>query len=125
MLGGIPTSSVKRVLKVPSDEQPTTEQTSVTLRSPRRKVAVRRLAPEAVNFRHRDAPYAVDPLGLALGDLRTLVGLHVALIATGYDIAAQMSDVDVDDVAVRGRPPFPPAPGSCSGRPRGTPFLSV
>ncbi len=33
-LGGIPTSSVKRVLKVPSDEQPTVKQTSVTLRSP-------------------------------------------------------------------------------------------
>jgi len=42
-----------------------------------------------VNFRHRDAPYAVDPLGLALGDLRTLVGLHVALIATGYDIEVE------------------------------------
>jgi hypothetical protein len=32
MLGGIPTSSVKRLLKVPSDEQPTAKQTSVTLR---------------------------------------------------------------------------------------------
>ncbi len=27
MLGGTPTSSVKRVLKVPSDEQPTAKQT--------------------------------------------------------------------------------------------------
>jgi hypothetical protein len=36
VLGGIPTSSVKRVLKVPSDAQPTAKQTSVTLRSPRR-----------------------------------------------------------------------------------------
>jgi hypothetical protein len=31
MLGGTPTSSVKRLLKVPSDEQPTAKQTSVTL----------------------------------------------------------------------------------------------
>src|SRR2546422_529923 len=36
VLGGLPTSSVKRLLKVPSDEQPTAKQTSVTLRSPRR-----------------------------------------------------------------------------------------
>ena len=52
----MPTSSVKRLLKVPSDEQPTSKQTSVTLRSPpaqqrhgaldapRHQVAVRRLA---------------------------------------------------------------------------------
>ena len=31
----MPTSSVKRLLKVPSEEQPTAKQTSVTLRSPR------------------------------------------------------------------------------------------
>jgi hypothetical protein len=31
VLGGIPTRSVKRLLKVPSDEQPTSKQTSVTL----------------------------------------------------------------------------------------------
>jgi hypothetical protein len=29
VLGGAPTNSVKRVLKVPSDEQPTAKQTSV------------------------------------------------------------------------------------------------
>src|SRR6266581_8444012 len=42
VLGGIPTSSVKRLLKVPSDEQPTSKQTSVTLRSPRRSSAIAR-----------------------------------------------------------------------------------
>ncbi len=31
MLGGTPANSVRRVLKVPSDEQPTAKQTSVTL----------------------------------------------------------------------------------------------
>jgi hypothetical protein len=40
--GDIPTSSVKRVLKVPSDAQPTAKQTSVTLRSPRRSSAIAR-----------------------------------------------------------------------------------
>src|SRR5436305_2079243 len=42
VLGGIPTSSVNRLLKVPSDEQPTAKQTSVTLRSPRRSSAIAR-----------------------------------------------------------------------------------
>src|ERR1700736_5070441 len=42
VLGGIPTSSVKRVLKVPSDAQPTAKQTSVTLRSPPRSSAIAR-----------------------------------------------------------------------------------
>ena len=41
-LGGIPTSSEKRVLKVPSDWHPTSKQTSVTLRSPRRSSAIAR-----------------------------------------------------------------------------------
>jgi hypothetical protein len=41
-LGDIPTSSVKRVLKVPSDEQPTAKHTSVTLMSPRRSSAIAR-----------------------------------------------------------------------------------
>jgi hypothetical protein len=56
VLGGTPTSSVKRVLNVPSDEQPTAKHTSVTLRSalsqhrhrtldaPRHQIAVRRFA---------------------------------------------------------------------------------
>ncbi|MDT5389119.1 MAG: hypothetical protein QOE04_2760 [Mycobacterium sp.] len=38
----MPTNSVKRVLNVPSDEQPTAKQTSVTLRSPRRSSAIAR-----------------------------------------------------------------------------------
>jgi hypothetical protein len=42
VLGGTPTNSVKRVLKVPSEEQPTAKQTSVTLRSPRRSNAIAR-----------------------------------------------------------------------------------
>ena len=41
-LGETPTSSVKRVLNVPKDEQPTVKQTSVTLRSPRRSRAMAR-----------------------------------------------------------------------------------
>ena len=41
-LGGMPTNSVKRVLKVPSEEQPTAKQTSVTLRSPVRSRAMAR-----------------------------------------------------------------------------------
>ena len=42
VLGDIPTNSLKRVLKVPSDEQPTAKQTSVTERSPRRNSAIAR-----------------------------------------------------------------------------------
>ena len=41
-LGGTPTSSVKRVLKVPSDEQPIAKHTSVTLSSPPRSSAIAR-----------------------------------------------------------------------------------
>jgi hypothetical protein len=39
LLGGIPTSSVKRLLKVPSDEQPTAKQTSVRLAVGERELA--------------------------------------------------------------------------------------
>jgi hypothetical protein len=38
----MPTSSVKRVVNVPGDAQPTAKQTSVTLRSPRRSSAIAR-----------------------------------------------------------------------------------
>ena len=38
----MPTSSVNRVLNVPSEEQPTAKQTSVTLRSPRCSRAIAR-----------------------------------------------------------------------------------
>ena len=41
-LGGTPTSSVNRVLNVPSDWQPTAKQTSVTLRSPLRSSVIAR-----------------------------------------------------------------------------------
>src|SRR5664279_4127260 len=41
-LGGTPTNSVNRVLKVPRDEQPTAKQTSVTLMSTRRSSAIAR-----------------------------------------------------------------------------------
>jgi hypothetical protein len=55
VLGGTPTNSVKRLLNVPSDAQPTAKQTSVTLTpstqqrhrpldTPRHQIAVRRLA---------------------------------------------------------------------------------
>ena len=42
LAGGTPTSAVKRLLKVPSEEHPTAKQTSVTLRSPRRRIAIAR-----------------------------------------------------------------------------------
>ena len=42
MLGGTPTTSVKRVLNLRNDEQPTAKQTSVTLRSPQRDSAIAR-----------------------------------------------------------------------------------
>jgi hypothetical protein len=40
VLGGMPTSSAKRVPKAPSDEHPTAKHTSVTLRSPPRSRAM-------------------------------------------------------------------------------------
>src|SRR5690625_3236568 len=42
MLGGTPTRSVKRVLKVPSEENPTAKHTSVTDMSPRRNSVMAR-----------------------------------------------------------------------------------
>lgn len=41
-LGDMPTNSVNRVLNVPSDEQPTAKQTSVTDKSHRRNSAIAR-----------------------------------------------------------------------------------
>jgi hypothetical protein len=46
----MPTSSAKRVLKVPSDEQPTSKQTSVTLRSPRRSSAMARSMRRVIRY---------------------------------------------------------------------------
>src|SRR6185295_17292735 len=58
-LGGTPTNSVKRVLKVPSDEQPTAKQTSVTLRSPRRSRAIARSMRRVMRYEYGDSPYAI------------------------------------------------------------------
>src|SRR5262245_54746350 len=58
MLGGTPTSSVKRVLKVPSDEHPTAKQTSVTLRSPRRSNAIARSIRRVIRYPYGDSPKA-------------------------------------------------------------------
>ena len=54
----MPTSSVKRVLKVPSDEQPTAKQTSVTLRSPSRSSAIARSMRRVIRYAYGDSPYA-------------------------------------------------------------------
>ena len=35
------------------------------------------------------APWKADPFGLALGDLRTLVGVQVAMIASEYDVEVE------------------------------------
>src|SRR5580700_3831114 len=56
VLGGIPTSSVNLVLKVPSDEQPTSKQTSVTLRSPRRSSAIARSIRRVIRYPYGDSP---------------------------------------------------------------------
>src|SRR5690625_1058579 len=56
--GDTPTSSLKRVLKVPSDEQPTSKQMSVTLRSPRRSNAIARSIRRVIRYEYGDSPYA-------------------------------------------------------------------
>src|SRR5580704_11139128 len=56
VLGAIPTSSVNRVLKVPSDEHPTAKQTSVTLRSPQRSSAIARSMRRVIRY-----PYGASP----------------------------------------------------------------
>lgn len=45
--------------------------------------------PNAVNFRGYRGPAAMDPYGMALENLRTLVGLHVAVIAAQYGITVE------------------------------------
>ena len=52
----MPTNSVKRVLKVPSDEHPTAKQTSVTLRSPRRSSAIARSMRRVIRYEYGDSP---------------------------------------------------------------------
>jgi hypothetical protein len=56
VLGGIPTSSVKRVLTVLSDAQPTANQISVTLRSPRRSSAIARSMRRVIKQLYGDSP---------------------------------------------------------------------
>jgi hypothetical protein len=41
--------------------------------------------PDAVNFRYHNG-HMTDPFSLALGELRSLVGLHLAVITDQYDI---------------------------------------
>ncbi|MEA2616775.1 MAG: hypothetical protein QOE72_2558 [Chloroflexota bacterium] len=55
VLGGIPTSSVKRVLKVPNDEKPTAKQTSVTLKPPRRSSAIARSMRRVMRYEYGDS----------------------------------------------------------------------
>ncbi|MFB9832670.1 DUF6650 family protein [Actinoallomurus acaciae] len=51
---------------------------------------VDRAGPEAANFRHRDPnPHTVDPLSLALGDLRTVMGLAIATMAEKFDLPVE------------------------------------
>lgn len=60
--------------------------------------------PEGENFYHRPMAYSADAFGLALGDLRTAVGVQLALIATKFDLAigdelAQILPPEDDDAS--------------------------
>ena len=67
MLGGTPTSSVKRVLKVPSDEQPTAKQISVTLRLLPRSSAIARSMRRVRDRIDREYAQPLDVEALARG----------------------------------------------------------
>src|SRR4051794_31027269 len=54
----MPTSSVNRVLNVPSDWQPTAKHTSVTLWSPRRSSIIARSIRRVIRYPYGDSPYA-------------------------------------------------------------------
>ncbi len=56
VLGGTPTSSVNRVLNVPSEEDPTAKQTSVTVMSPRRSNAIARSTRRVNRYAYGDSP---------------------------------------------------------------------
>ena len=58
MLGGTPTSSVNRVLKVPSEEHPTAKQMSVTDRSVPRNNAMARSIRRVMRYAYGDSPCA-------------------------------------------------------------------
>src|SRR4051794_36251554 len=81
----MPISSLKRLLKVPSDEQPTAKQTSVTLRSPRRSSAMARSMRRrgsAGHQRDRATSYGVAlgvPGRQGVGDVHASSPLRVAL----------------------------------------------
>ena len=45
--------------------------------------------PQGRNFQRRHWGYETDPFGLALGDLRTAIGMQVALVADQYDISVE------------------------------------
>jgi hypothetical protein len=83
--------------------------------------------PNGVNFYSNRLYREADPFSLALGDLRTLVGVQVALIAFRYDIPVEddlatiipppVSDDDSDDDADKSwipgfTPPSGPLPSS-------------
>jgi FAD/FMN-containing dehydrogenase len=84
----MPTSSVKRLLKAPSDEQPTAKQASVTLRSPRRSSAIA----GGYNRIHDRCPAAVvrpadgDDIARAL-EFTTCANLEVAVRSGGHSLA--------------------------------------
>jgi hypothetical protein len=65
--------------------------------------------PNAVNFlMHQHLQYEADPFSLALGDLRTSVGIHVGLITSKFDI-------EVDDYLATILPPDEDNPSWLSG----------
>lgn len=45
--------------------------------------------PNARNFKYRDGPPHTDRFSLALGELHTLVGLHLAVIPYHYDLEVE------------------------------------
>lgn len=56
--------------------------------------------PNAVNFRYHHG-YMTDPFSLALGELRSLVGLHLAVVADQYgiDIEDDLAQILPPDIA--------------------------
>jgi hypothetical protein len=58
--------------------------------------------PDACNFRHRSMGHTTDEFSLALGELRSRVGLQVALIADQYDIDVEPDLAQILPPAVDG-----------------------
>lgn len=63
----------------------TLEQTLKAMRAAFRKF-VEAAGPDAINFFGQRWHYEADPFSLALGDLRTSVGMHIAAIAVKFDL---------------------------------------